>query len=90
MTAHKSAKKKKKIKVVKITPHVKPHVHEVVLHVESLDDPPAVELPVELESDLELEPVATEPLSGVDEIANATKIEEPEVKKKGFWFWLGW
>jgi hypothetical protein len=35
-------KKKKRVRVVKVTPHVEPDVHEVVLHVEHLEPPPPI------------------------------------------------
>jgi hypothetical protein len=33
-------KKKKRVRVHKVTPHIEPDVHEVVLHVESPEPPP--------------------------------------------------
>ena len=41
--SEKKRKAKKRVKVVKVTPHIEPDVHEVVLHVESPEPPPPTE-----------------------------------------------
>ena len=72
-------KKKKRVRVVKVTPHVEPDVHEVTLHVHSEEPPPALpSLPAELQA----EPVGSWPPSGYD-VPDA-----PAPKKHGFLHWL--
>ena len=72
-------KKKKRVKVVKIKPHVEPDVHEVTLHVHSEEPPPALpSLPAELHNG--------------NDFAEAYRVPSgdltPLPKKHTFWNWL--
>jgi hypothetical protein len=53
MTTKKAAKKKPRVRVVKVTPHVAPDEHEIVARVYAPDPPPAdlPDEPVELDAD---------------------------------------